>query len=208
MSIGSLSTEDMGIDAFQENNFINFVIYGIFIIIMPVLLTNIFTAITIDEIQKLIENSEAQNISNKIEFVMKIEKFILNLNQKNKMFGKKSPSERIEFFLIQTIKLKLFFNLFYSLLVLFYNYIRLIHEIIYKLGKFMYEKIEFFNKVLKKYESYKKNQNEIKNNEEIKFEKIYESFEKLDKKLNNLSLEVYQINKKIAKTNESGIKKD
>ncbi|CAF0793983.1 unnamed protein product [Brachionus calyciflorus] len=73
MGVGSLSTDDMGVENINGLGFINCAIYATFIVIMPVLLINIFTGISIDEVQKLIENSEVQMIINKIEYVIKLD---------------------------------------------------------------------------------------------------------------------------------------
>ena len=43
---------------------------------MPILFINIITGISIDEVQKLIENSQAVYASNKIEQISKIESFL------------------------------------------------------------------------------------------------------------------------------------
>lgn len=77
MSVGSLDTEGMGIDEITAENAINFIIYIFFILIMPVLLINIFTGISIDEVQKLIQNSEAENTLKKIEFISRIDNFMI-----------------------------------------------------------------------------------------------------------------------------------
>ena len=71
MFLGDLETNEMGINELG----INFLLYGLFIILMPILFINIFAGISIDEIQKIIENSEAENISYRIEYVNKIESF-------------------------------------------------------------------------------------------------------------------------------------
>ena len=71
MFLGDLETNEMGINELG----INFLLYGFFIILMPILFINIFAGISIDEIQKIIENSEAENISYRIEYVNKIESF-------------------------------------------------------------------------------------------------------------------------------------
>jgi hypothetical protein len=71
MFLGDLETNEMGINELG----INFLLYAFFIFLMPILFINIFTGISIDEIQKIIENSEAENISYRIEYVDKIESF-------------------------------------------------------------------------------------------------------------------------------------
>jgi hypothetical protein len=63
----------MGIEEITAQSLVNFIIYGCFIFIMTILFINIFTGISIDEIQGLIQHSEAQIQSRKIDYVFKIE---------------------------------------------------------------------------------------------------------------------------------------
>jgi len=86
--VGGLSTENMGMEEFNSYSFINYLIYGCFIFMMTILFINIFTGISIDEIQSLIHHSEAQIQSRKIEYVFKIESL------KNRYF-KKIPFLRV-----------------------------------------------------------------------------------------------------------------
>jgi hypothetical protein len=86
--VGNIITENMGVEVFNLHSFVNFLIYGLFIFIMTILFINIFTGISIDEIQKLIKHSEAQITSRKIEYVFKIESL------KNRYF-KKIPFLRV-----------------------------------------------------------------------------------------------------------------
>jgi Leucine-rich repeat (LRR) protein len=71
--VGGISTENMGIKELNSYSFINYIIYGCFIFIMTILFINIFTGISIDEIQSLIEHSEAQKRSRKIDYIFKLE---------------------------------------------------------------------------------------------------------------------------------------
>jgi hypothetical protein len=73
MTVGQVGTDDMGVDRLTANNFIDFFIYALFIFIMPIMFINIFTGISIDEIQTLINLSEAQNVSENIDYVLKFE---------------------------------------------------------------------------------------------------------------------------------------
>jgi len=76
MMNGGLTVSGMGIDdEINWLNLVNYIIFGCFIFIMPMLFINIFTAVSIDEVQKLIKIAEAENVSNKIEYVYKIEAF-------------------------------------------------------------------------------------------------------------------------------------
>ena len=75
---GQLGTDEMGIDSIGSDNFVNYLIYGCFIFVMPILFFNTFTGIAINEITELFKNSEAENISTKIEYVFKLE----NLREK------------------------------------------------------------------------------------------------------------------------------
>ncbi|CAF0878346.1 unnamed protein product [Brachionus calyciflorus] len=88
MTIGNVGTDDMGIDRINDN-LINFFVYLLFIFLMPILFLNIFTGISIDEIKNLIENCDAENISNKIEYTKKFDKIVkhkYDLGQKEKTY--------------------------------------------------------------------------------------------------------------------------
>ena len=87
MTVGQVNIDDMGIDNLNKDNLINYFIYGIFIFVMSILFINIFTGISIDEIQSIIQNSEAENISSKIQYVLQFEKLIYrSINNKPLMF--------------------------------------------------------------------------------------------------------------------------
>lgn len=72
-SLGNIEVEDMGIESLSRNSLVNFIIYSIFIFIIPILVINIFTGITIDELQNLIENSVEKASLTKIYYIEKIE---------------------------------------------------------------------------------------------------------------------------------------
>ncbi|CAF0779984.1 unnamed protein product [Brachionus calyciflorus] len=70
MSIGNLDMNQMGIDNnLNAENLFNFLILSCFIVIVPLLLINIFTAISMDEIQNLLKNSEDQVAFNRIYYI-------------------------------------------------------------------------------------------------------------------------------------------
>jgi len=71
--VGGIEIDEMGIDEFNSVSYTNFFIYGFFIFIMTILFINIFTGISIDEVQKLIDHSAAEKQSRKIEYVFKLE---------------------------------------------------------------------------------------------------------------------------------------
>ena len=73
MSIGNLESDNMGIDTLNEFSAINFIIYLAFIFFLPILFVNIFTGITIDEIQNLFETSRAEDALAKIDYIIKFE---------------------------------------------------------------------------------------------------------------------------------------
>jgi len=77
MLIGNLETTNMGIDTFSWDSIINFVIYGCFIFVMPILLLNIFTGISIDEVKNMFDNSLAESVEVKIEYIKKV-KFLMH----------------------------------------------------------------------------------------------------------------------------------
>lgn len=73
--LGQVSNSEMGIDNIQPQNLVNFVIFAVFILIMPILFMNIFQSISIDEVKDLIEKAQAEHVSNKIVYVNKINEF-------------------------------------------------------------------------------------------------------------------------------------
>ncbi|RNA26482.1 hypothetical protein BpHYR1_052938 [Brachionus plicatilis] len=79
MMIGSLETENMGLNRLNSFSFINFFIYGFFIYFMSLLLLNIFTGISIDEVNELFKSAEKDDSSNKIDYILKIEEVNRNL---------------------------------------------------------------------------------------------------------------------------------
>jgi hypothetical protein len=91
--VGVITTEDMGMYELNSRSFINFLIYGCFIFIMTILFINIFTGISIDEIQYLIQHSDAEIQSRKIEYCFKIEiltdRYFKKIYQKFKIIQKK-----------------------------------------------------------------------------------------------------------------------
>jgi hypothetical protein len=74
-SLGNLETDNMGIDHGNETNFVNYLIYGCFIFIMPIMFLNIFQSISIGEVKQLFEESEINDLRTKIKYVLLFEKF-------------------------------------------------------------------------------------------------------------------------------------
>jgi hypothetical protein len=72
-SLGGLSTENMGIEIIEGKTLVNYLIYGCFIFFMPIMFLNIFQSISIDEIQRLYEESEANEVRKKIEYIFLVE---------------------------------------------------------------------------------------------------------------------------------------
>jgi Leucine-rich repeat (LRR) protein len=66
--LGGIATSQMGIDMIQGSNFVNYVIYGCFIFIMPIMFFNILTAISLDAIGDMMKNASDNIILNKIEY--------------------------------------------------------------------------------------------------------------------------------------------
>jgi hypothetical protein len=66
--LGGIATSQMGIDIIQGSNFVNYVIYGCFIFIMPIMFFNILTAISLDAIGDMMKNASDNIILNKIEY--------------------------------------------------------------------------------------------------------------------------------------------
>jgi Leucine-rich repeat (LRR) protein len=73
-SLGGISTENMGIEFIEGKTLVNYLIYACFIFIMPIMFLNIFQSISIGEVQKLFEDSEANEVRTKIEYVLLFEK--------------------------------------------------------------------------------------------------------------------------------------
>jgi Leucine-rich repeat (LRR) protein/uncharacterized membrane protein len=77
-SLGGLNTEQMGIEIINEKTLVNYIIYGCFIFFMPILFLNIFQSISIGEIQNLYEESEANEMRKKIEYIFVLEEIKKN----------------------------------------------------------------------------------------------------------------------------------
>jgi hypothetical protein len=69
-SLGGLSTENMGIKYINEKTLVNYIIYGCFIFFMPIMFLNIFQSISIDEIGRLYEESEAKELITKLSLLI------------------------------------------------------------------------------------------------------------------------------------------
>jgi hypothetical protein len=66
--LGGIATSQMGIDMIQGSNLVNYIIYGCFIFIMPIMFFNILTAISLDAIGDMMENASDDIILNKINY--------------------------------------------------------------------------------------------------------------------------------------------
>lgn len=99
MSIGNLELSEMGIENnLNRENLINFLIYSCFIVIIPLLMINIFTAISMDEIQKVLNDSKYEVALNRIDF-------IIRSNNITRLFKTKRLLKKIRLF-----KIKFFSN--------------------------------------------------------------------------------------------------
>jgi hypothetical protein len=88
-SMGQATLDNMGIDYLQSSSLLNFFIYSCFIFIMSILFMNIFTGIALDALQDMMENSEAESVSIKIEYVFLMEKLSFTFQViKNKLDDK------------------------------------------------------------------------------------------------------------------------
>ncbi|CAF0864008.1 unnamed protein product [Brachionus calyciflorus] len=72
MALGSLSTDDMGVESISGLGFVNCALYATFILIMPVLLFNIFTSIAFRELKNMNENAKIDKLRHRIEYIIKI----------------------------------------------------------------------------------------------------------------------------------------
>jgi hypothetical protein len=89
-SLGGISTENMGIEFIEGKTLVNYLIYACFIFIMPIMFLNIFQSISIGEVQNLFENSEANEVRTKIEYVLIFEKLktFQNFPRLNRFFSR------------------------------------------------------------------------------------------------------------------------
>jgi hypothetical protein len=163
MVIGNDDTENMGIDQLKSENLINFVIYGLFIFMIPILFINIFTGIAIDAIEELIENSEANIIIKKIEYVFKWDAIVQDKN--NKFFN---------FFLHIFLKLLLRTKM----LTVYFQ------KLFFKSYENLEDKSGYFAKA---YDIY------VKYNSSAKTQKNKNQIEDFDKKLNNIMFELSKL---------------
>ncbi len=67
---GGLQTENMGIEEGHLYNLVNFLIYLVFIFFMTILFLNMFTGISIDQVQDLIKNAEGETAEEKIKYIL------------------------------------------------------------------------------------------------------------------------------------------
>jgi Leucine-rich repeat (LRR) protein len=81
--LGGIATSEMGIDMIQGSNFVNYIIYGCFIFIMPIMFFNILTAISLDAIGDMMINASDDIILNKIDY-FELKEFYNNHIMENK----------------------------------------------------------------------------------------------------------------------------
>jgi Leucine-rich repeat (LRR) protein len=188
MAIGIISPTGMGITNLNAESLIDFLIYGIFIFIMPILFINIFTGIAIDEIRQLVDNSKVEIISTKIEFVYQIEPY------REYLFFKKFES------LLKLIdesfgKMKKKIKKFNYLTKAIENFRKT------KLEKEEKEEIDEIKDILIEQEDkISKLLNELKQNSSLmqsQFNFIDKSNKKLDKKMNNMDKKMNNMDKKM-----------
>ena len=161
--IGNDDTVDRGIDNIVPENIVNFVLYGLFIFLIPILFINIFTGIAINAIEELIENSEANSIINKIEYVFKWDAII------------KKKNFKVFYFLLQ-ISLKIMMSL-KKFMVFF--------EKLFDIGYgHLEDRSGYFAKAYDIYAKY---------NLTAKGKKNKNQMEELDKKLNNILFELNKL---------------
>jgi len=184
--VGNIITENMGVEVFNLHSFVNFLIYGLFIFIMTILFINIFTGISIDEIQKLIKHSEAQITSRKIEYVFKLEglnKIYLQelIYKKLHIFQKKIGEHKcFQCFAKQLTNIK-------NMLINIKNYekMMIIIEFIKKILKFLrisYSYLsKYFNDCCLKHKTDQKKNIDLKNNSN-------EEFDRMKNQINELKL--------------------
>jgi uncharacterized protein (DUF2344 family) len=134
-----VDTENLGLDNLNKNNFINYFIYGLFLFIMPILFINIFTGISIDEVQALIDRSKAENIAIKINYVHNFDLI------KSKYFGCKPI-----LFLINA----------------FERFLKVFSKLTEKIQEYLL-KVDYFNETFDKYEKTNQKEKEEDKEDEI-----------------------------------------
>ena len=70
MVVGELESDKMGL---YDHSVPNLLIYFMFIVLMSVILINLFVGIAVGEIKTVLEESDIQQISMRIVFVLKIQ---------------------------------------------------------------------------------------------------------------------------------------
>ncbi|CAF0890815.1 unnamed protein product [Brachionus calyciflorus] len=93
MGVGSLDTEDMGIENINELGFINCLLYATFIFIMPIMLMNIFIGISNEELEKVYDLADVETIILKFEYVLKVKDNIFY-----KLFSKLKKALKVDHF--------------------------------------------------------------------------------------------------------------
>lgn len=82
MGLSEFSTSQMGLGLnLNSYTYINYVIYAVFIYIIPMTVINMFLGITVDEIGNLIDDSENHNTVIRIDYVLKLQELLINLEQ-------------------------------------------------------------------------------------------------------------------------------
>ncbi len=68
MTLSDFSKDEIGLDSeIKGYNLINYFLYWIFIFFLPILVVNIFVSISVDEMRKLIDDSQNQSLGLKTE---------------------------------------------------------------------------------------------------------------------------------------------
>jgi chromosome segregation ATPase len=185
MTVGQIAASGMGINELNSESLINFIIYGIFIFIMPILFINIFTGIAIDEIRQLVDNSKIEIISAKIEFVYKIE-----------------PLREYMFFKILESFLKWIDESLGKMKknIEKFNYLTKAIEDFRKTKLEKEEKDEIKDMLIEQEDKISKLLNELKQNSSLMQSQFNLIDKKLDKKMNNMEEQIKVLNKMVNKT--------
>ena len=87
MTVGQISTDDMGVDDFSLEDIANYLIYIFFIYFMCLLVQNLFTSVAFDELNRQLKDSKIQMICAKIDYVKNFDHFRLYSDNKILSYG-------------------------------------------------------------------------------------------------------------------------
>jgi hypothetical protein len=99
MAVGDYKTRDMGVEKGDHIAY-NIIIYGLFIVVMIILFSNLFVAVAVGELKAVLKESEIFHICLRIEYAIHVEKILRIIFSSNLMnFSKYNPDS--EFLIVK-----------------------------------------------------------------------------------------------------------